>query len=101
MENSKVYVIACAEALPGKANKVQEILEGFIGPTHAQDKGCIRYELWVSAGNEAQFSFVEEWESMQDLDEHLQKSHIQNGFKQLDGLLVSEPDVKLCRKLGG
>lgn len=90
----KVTVIAFHRAKPGKETDLREALLGLCGPTRAE-KGCINYDLHVSADDPHLLVFHENWESKDDLDAHLASPHI-DGFRAIaSDLLAEPPDITL------
>ncbi len=79
-----VHVVAHIEALPGHEAEVREVLEGYLAPTRAE-KGCLRYDLFQDDADAKKFTFIEEWESKEDLDAHSQSAHIAAGRVRLEG----------------
>lgn len=43
--------------------------------THKNDKGCLQYDLHRDLEDINSFTFVETWESPEDLAEHMKKEH--------------------------
>lgn len=89
----KIRVVAHLTSKPDTIVETREALEAFIDPTRAED-GCIVYELMQNNADPTDFTFVEEWESDETLDAHLESPHI-TAFKELAGdLLACEPDIR-------
>lgn len=93
MSSNKVRLVVTQIAQEGKAEQLGDLLRGLIAPTR-QESGCLRYELWQNEDNEHEFRFIEEWESSEALDAHLQKPYIKNAQSQLPGLLAAKPDFR-------
>ena len=98
MLKTTVRVVANVVALPEKAEQVKLVLLGLIEPTR-QESGCIQYELLQNPENPTDFVFVEEWESEQLLNTHLDSPHMSEADAKLDGLLAAPPDIRLYRLL--
>lgn len=81
---SIVHVVAHIEALPGHEQEVRSVLEGYLAPTR-KEKGCIRYDLFTDDSDPLKFTFIEEWESKEDLAAHSQSAHINAGRIALEG----------------
>lgn len=86
-------VIARVPARKDRADEVAAILKGLLEPTRRED-GCIRYEVWRNTADPADFTFVEEWQSREALDRHLQTSHVTAALGRLDGMLDGPPDIR-------
>ncbi len=93
MSKTSVRVVARIVALPDQVEAVKAILTAFIEPTR-QEKGCITYELLQNDAELTDFTFVEEWDSNELLDKHLQSKHIQEGIAKLSGLLPASVDIR-------
>ena len=90
---AKIRVVAHLTSKPDTIEETRKALERFIDPTRAE-AGCIYYELMQNNDDPTDFTFIEEWESNETLDAHLESSHI-NAFKvHAAELLACEPDVQ-------
>ena len=66
----------------GKLEEARQLLTAFTAPTRAE-KGCIFYDLHENPADPEDLTFIEEWESEEDLDAHGQSAHIQEGRKRM------------------
>jgi quinol monooxygenase YgiN len=98
MSQTTIRVVARVVALPDKVEQVKSVLIGLIEPTRKED-GCIVYELLQNQDDPTDFTFVEEWESQSLLDAHLDSLHIAAADSQLDGLVATEPDIRIYQLL--
>lgn len=90
----KVTVIAFHRAKPGKEEALREALLSLCAPTRGE-KGCINYDLHVSADDPGLLVFHENWVSKADLETHLASPHI-DGFRAVaDELLAEPPNITL------
>ena len=96
MKNANVRVVARFIAKPESVEEVKAVLCDFVAPTRAE-KGCILYELLQNSDDPADLTFVEEWESEEDLKVHSQSDHLAAGRKKLEGLLAAPADIRLYR----
>ena len=88
-----IRVVAHLTSKPETIDATRAALEGFIEPTRAE-AGCVYYELMQNNADPTDFTFVEEWESNETLDAHLESPHI-TAFKEKAGdLLAAEPDIR-------
>lgn len=92
MKNT-IRVIALFNAKPEKVEELKTLLSGFVEPTR-KEKGCIRYELHQNTSNSLDFAFIEEWESHETLDAHLQSAHIQAALPHIGQYLTQDPDIR-------
>lgn len=93
-----VRVVALFKAKPDKIEELREVLTAFVGPT-VKEKGCVFYQLHQNLADPTDFSFLEEWESEEDLNAHSQSEHIQAGRKKLPDLLNAPGDVRRYKLL--
>ena len=98
MTNQTVRVVARVVAIPENVVQVRAILTSLIEPTR-KEEGCIQYQLLQNDTEPTDFTFVEEWASKAALDAHLASSHIEAASNQLEGLIASEPDIRLYKLL--
>jgi quinol monooxygenase YgiN len=93
-----IRVVAHLTSKPDTIDDTRQALEGFVIPTRAED-GCIYYELMQNNDDPTDFTFVEEWESDETLDAHLESPHI-SAFKERAGdLLACDPDIRRYKLL--
>jgi len=98
MSAKTVTVVATFRARPGKEAELRNALISLVAPTH-KEKGCLNYDLHVSADDPTKFLFHENWTSKADLDAHLKSAHVQVVFPRLDGLCVGMPEIVLWEKI--
>jgi len=70
-----IYVIATMTLKPGTRDKVLAAAKPCIAATR-KEKGCIFYDLNTSAENPNLLTFVERWETREDLAAHAKSEHI-------------------------
>lgn len=92
-------VVAHLRAQEGKEAELEEVLKGLIEPTRAEP-GNVSYELLASTDDDGSFTFVEEYESGDALDAHLESSHVQAALARLPELLADELDLRTYRLVG-
>lgn len=78
--SDKVTVLAKITIQPEKNTKAKAALLQLAKATKSE-KGCISYDLHQDAKEENVYFFYENWESQQDLDNHLQHKNITD-FKE-------------------
>lgn len=89
-----VHVIATFTAAPGREDELEKILLEMLAPTRSE-AGCIRYDLLRSLKgvSPVEFTFVEEWESVQALDAHGRTPHLQGLRPKVQDLASGPPRV--------
>lgn len=93
MSETHVRVVARFIAKPDRVEEVKAVLAGFVEPTRAE-KGCVLYEFLQNTAEPADMTFVEEWESDEDLSAHSKSRHLAEGRERLNGLLELPADVR-------
>lgn len=93
-----IRVVAHFKPKPGKLEEARQLLLGFTAPTR-QEKGCVLYDLHENPADPDDLTFIEEWESEEDLDAHGESTHIQAGRKRIPDLMAVA-DVRRYRFIG-
>lgn len=98
MDKDTVHIVAHAIAREGEESRVQAYLEKLIGPTRAEP-GCLRYELFVNKENPGDFVFLEEYESDNAFQAHMDSKHVNAAIADVVPLLGVPPDIRRYRRL--
>jgi quinol monooxygenase YgiN len=93
-----LQVVAVITAKPGSEQAVGAALEALVTPTRAEP-GCTSYELLVAAADPATFITIETWRSKDDLDAHLQTSHVQQALQAAGDHLAQAPAIHPLTKV--
>ncbi len=93
MSETAVRVVARVVALPDKLEEVKAIVTGVVDPTR-KEAGCIRYEVLQNQDDPTDFTVVEEWESRELLDAHLNSPHLTEAGAKLNGIAAGAPDIR-------
>lgn len=94
----KIDVVAHIHAKAGSEGALREILEGFVAPTR-KENGCLRYDLFVDLADAGKFTFIEEWESVETLEEHGRSPHITSGRARMADILREPGWVQVLTRL--
>ena len=70
-----IYVIATIEIKPGSLTNVLGAVAQCINATR-NEPGCISYDLNQNVNNENLLTFVERWQSAEDLEQHFVQPHM-------------------------
>jgi quinol monooxygenase YgiN len=89
---TNLEVVAILTAKPGSEKLVRETLSALIEPTRVE-KGCISYQVFVSAVDPATFITVETWNSQEEFDAHLQTPYVQHAFETAGDHLTQAPAI--------
>lgn len=83
-----IFVRITMNVLPEKQLEVTQTLLSMIEPT-GKEPGCLNYAVFCDIEDKNRFSLLEEWESREDMDQHIRS----NRFGVLLGTkaLLSEP----------
>jgi len=93
MSDTGVRVVARVAALPDKLEEVKGIVTGLVDPTR-KEAGCISYDVLQNQDDPTDFTVVEEWESRELLDAHLNSPHLKEAGAQLNGIVAIAPDIR-------
>lgn len=58
--------------------------------TNAKDEGCIHYDLYRDKDDPSVLTFLEEWESMEALEKHMEAEHFKEIVPQFKPLVEKE-----------
>ena len=75
-----------------KRKEILQTLKAILGPIR-RERGCVNCNCYVDVEDESVLLFEEEWETREDLENHLRSDH----FGVLNGamkLLREEPDIR-------
>jgi len=92
MTNQTIRIVARIIALPNKVEELKAVLLELIEPTR-QEAGVIKYELLQNQDDPTDFTFVEEWNSDEALNTHLDSPYFKAAAAKLEGLVTAAPDV--------
>ncbi|WED23731.1 antibiotic biosynthesis monooxygenase [Vibrio sp. JC009] len=82
---ANITVVASITAKTDKVDFVKEELLKLHQATHANDEGCIQYDLHFNNENPAHFVVFEIWESAELLQKHAEAKHFQDFVAATDG----------------
>ena len=70
-----IVVTSKFKAKPGMRNKILELARPCVDATR-KEKGCLRYELFVSSEDDVTLQFIEEWTEPDALRAHMKSPHL-------------------------
>ena len=88
-----VRVVARIIARQDRVEALKAVLGALVNPSRSES-GCIRYDLCQNQADPTDFTFIEEWESGEQLDAHLASQHLKTVVGQLTGLVAVDPDIR-------
>lgn len=83
----KIVIVAKVTIKEEFTSEVYPLLVELHKKTHANDEGCIQYDLHKDLENENSFTFIETWENAELLDTHMQKEHFLSFVKSVENKL--------------
>jgi quinol monooxygenase YgiN len=92
-------VVAEVRAKAEHVEAVKAACLALVAPSRA-DKGCLNYELYQSSEDATLFIFYENWESLQDIEQHLESPHSYAFDAATAGLLAEEEKITYLEKIG-
>ncbi|MDR1977627.1 MAG: antibiotic biosynthesis monooxygenase [Synergistaceae bacterium] len=70
-----IVVTSTFKSLPGKRAEIVELSRPCVEATR-KEKGCVRYELFLSGEDDVTLQFIEEWTDLDSLRAHLKAPHL-------------------------
>lgn len=74
------------------------LMEEMVKITNEEDKGCIEYQPFNDKENPNVVWLIEEWDSREELDAHMQTPHIKRIIPQITPLLEKEIEVHILTR---
>jgi len=93
MPGKRIKVVTRIVAQPERVEDLQAVLRDLVEPTRAES-GCLQYELLQNVSDPTDFTFVQEWESKEAFEAHLNTDHTQQVARKLTQLLKVMPDIR-------
>jgi quinol monooxygenase YgiN len=89
-----IVVTSTFTSLPGKRERVIELARPAVEATR-KEKGCIRYELFVSSEDDVTLQFIEEWTDADSLRAHLRSPHLAVFKEQRADSVATDKTLKI------
>ena len=89
-----IVVTAKFKSLPGMRAKVVELAGPCVEATR-KEKGCLRYELFVSSEDDVTLQFVEEWTDLDSLRAHMKAPHLATFQEQRKSIIEEGRILKI------
>mmetsp|Transcript_74616 Transcript_74616/g.118769 ORF Transcript_74616/g.118769 Transcript_74616/m.118769 type:complete len:110 (+) Transcript_74616:99-428(+) len=74
-EDKSIHVVVTWEVKEDKIDAFLAAVKPMVMATN-KEKGCLRYNLHQDKKNQCKFVMVEEWDSQENLSEHLKSAHV-------------------------
>lgn len=85
-----------------KKEKIEEFIalaEKLVELTNRKDAGCIHYRLYQDLSDPRILTFIEEWESMDALNSHMEADHFKEMVPKLGEFADGPEDVHLYQQV--
>lgn len=89
-----IVVTSTFKSVPGKRAKVLELAAPCIEATR-REKGCVRYELFLSGEDDVTLQFIEEWTDADSLRSHMKSAHLAAFKEQRKGSIEEGGVLKI------
>jgi len=93
-----VKVVAKNFVQEGKFEEVISLYKELVELTR-QEEGCIKYELYQDEKDSNIIAMIEEWESREALNRHLNSEHFTRIVPQVKKFMVKETDLTIYNPL--
>jgi quinol monooxygenase YgiN len=93
-----VKLIARIDVQPGQGGVVGAALKELAIPSR-QEAGCILYDVCRATESPDTLLVLEEWESKEILDAHMQTPHFGAFIEKVGSLLAGEPTIHFIERL--
>ena len=90
---ANIRAVAHIKARPDKVAEMREVLMALLEPTR-NEEGCVSYVLTQNVDDPTDFTFIEEWESVEAVQAHLSSEHIAAALARLPEVGAADPDIR-------
>jgi quinol monooxygenase YgiN len=97
---TEIIVVASFVALPGKEKELEVFLADLLEETH-NEPGCLLYALNRGVHDPSRLVYVERWENLELLTQHLHSDHIQKALAEVDAYLAQDHDIVYYEEVPG
>ncbi|SKB64697.1 Quinol monooxygenase YgiN [Acetoanaerobium noterae] len=92
-----ITVIAKNYIQENKVYYMLELCNQLIEETR-KEKGCISYELFRNKDNINEFTFIEQWDSIESLKYHMESHHFEEIIPRIQSISYKQSEVELYDK---
>lgn len=93
-----IRVVAKHFAKEDKLNEILELYKELVQKSR-NDEGCISYELLQDLSNAKILTIVEQWETKEALDKHMNESHFKILVPKISEMLESGTEINIYKQL--
>lgn len=90
-----IKVIAKQTIKEDKIEEFKSIVSELVAKTR-EEEGCIFYQLFQDVKDKKTLTFLEEWQSMEALQTHMQSPHFKEAMPKLALLQEKEGEISVC-----
>lgn len=90
-------IVAKQFVKPDQIDSYIELMGELVAKTRQLDVGCIEYGLFQDLKNPQILTIIEEWESQDALDKHMEAAHFKEIVPQLDAFYEMPGEVNFYR----
>ena len=91
-----ISVIAKLKVQEGKLDELMVYVRELIFET-LKEPGCLEYDLHKHTENKGVFAFFEKWETMADLDSHLNSEHFTTLIPKIVECCEGDPEIDVFK----
>lgn len=93
-----IKVVAKKLIQEGKVEEVIKLYKELVEASR-KEEGCIKYELYEDEKDSRILAVIEEWESKEDLDKHMNSEHFTRLVPMIGELTEKKLDMNVYNKL--
>jgi quinol monooxygenase YgiN len=97
--SNKTVIVARMKAKEGEAEELKRKLMSLVGETEPEED-CINFNLHRAIVDETLFMLYENRVSEEDMDAHMEMSHIKSFMGKIKDLLAEPPEITLWEMIG-
>ena len=86
------HLLATFKSKPGREAELAEALIAMVAPTRAEH-GCLAYSALLDPEEQGTVVMVQEWASLEALQQHISTAHFANIASRFSDLLQESPDI--------
>jgi quinol monooxygenase YgiN len=96
--NYMIKVIAKNFAKEDKIDKILELARELVETT-VKEGGCIKYEMYQDVKSPNVLIMIEEWKTMEDLNNHMSSEHFKRIVPQMSEYMDKKAELNVCKKV--
>ena len=93
-----IKVVAKNFAKENKIDKILELAKELVEKT-VKEVGCIKYEMYQNTKEPTELIMLEEWETEEDLNNHMSSEHFKRIILQMAEYLRKKAEINIYKKV--